>query len=263
MTAVVRTGMKRRGIVLELARHDFHVRYSGSVFGALWAFVQPVLTILLYLFIDQIGFRSTPPQAVPFVLWLIVGIAPWFFFVDGLTSTTLSFLEYSFLVKKVMFNVAIIPLVKLVSTAFIHVVVWAIVVVVLLASGRTPGLAWLQVPYYFAAMFALLLGLGRITGVLTAFFRDLGQIVGIVLQFGFWLTPVLWPIANAPARYRPYLELNPVFYVVEGLRDALLMDRSLFSNLSGAAWFWGIVVALHVAGYFLFAKLRPVLADVL
>ena len=263
MTTAARTGAKSSRIVFELARHDFNVRYSGSVFGALWAFVQPVLTILLYLFIDQIGFRSNPPGTVPFVLWLIVGIAPWFFFVDGLTMTTASFIEYSFLVKKVMFDVSIIPLVKLVSTSFIHIVVWLIVIVVLLASGVTPRLAWLQVPYYFLAMFALVLGLGRITAVLTPLFRDLGQIVGIAIQFGFWLTPVLWPLENAPARFRGILQLNPVFYVVDGLRGALLMDRSLFSDPSGMAWFWGMVIVIHLAALVLFAKARAVLADVL
>lgn len=263
MTTLVRTGATSRRLVLELARNDFHVRYSGSVFGALWAFVQPVLTIVLYLFIYQVGFRSSPPQAVPFVLWLIVGIAPWFFFVDGMTVTTLSFIEYSFLVKKVLFDVSIIPLVKLVSTSFIHIVVWLIVLVVLLASGLGPGLAWLQVPYYFLAMFALLLGMGRITAVLTPFFRDLGQIVGVALQFGFWFTPVLWPIENAPVKYRWLLVLNPLHYLVDGVRGALLLDRSLFSDPSGMARFWGSVILIHVAGLALFAKLRPQLADVL
>jgi ABC-type polysaccharide/polyol phosphate export permease len=142
-------------------------------------------------------------------------------------------------------------------------VVWTIVLVVLLASGIGPRLAWLQVPYYFLAMFALLLGLGRITAVLTPFFRDLGQIVGVVLQFGFWLTPVMWPIENAPAKYRWLLQLNPLFYLVDGLRGALLLDRSLFSDLSGMARFWGAVIVIHLAGLALFAKLRPQLADVL
>ena len=95
MAAPRRAVSSRRGLLFELARNDFHARYSGSTFGALWAFVQPVLTIFLYLFIYQVGFRSAPPQSVPFVLWLIVGIAPWFYFVDGATMITTAFVEYT------------------------------------------------------------------------------------------------------------------------------------------------------------------------
>lgn len=250
-------------LVLELARNDFHVRYSGSVLGAVWSFAQPVLTILLYLFIYQVGFQSTPPDGVPFVLWLVVGIAPWFYFVDGMAMITCAFREYSFLVKKVMFDVSVVPLIKLLSTTMIHVVVWTIVVAALVANGAHPGLTWLEVPYYFAAMFALLFGLGRLTAILTPFFRDLEQVVLVGLQFGFWITPVMWPIANAPEQYRWLLERNPVYYVVHGLRDALLLGHSLTTAPVEAAWFWGLVLALHAVGAVLFAKLRPQLADVL
>jgi ABC-type polysaccharide/polyol phosphate export permease len=154
-------------------------------------------------------------------------------------------------------------LIKLVSTSFIHVVVWAIVLLVLLVSGIRPQLGWLLVPYYFFAMFALLLGIGRITALVTPFFRDLGQMVGVALQFGFWLTPVLWPLDNAPERFRWLLALNPVFYVVDGLRGALLPGAASFAEPARLAGFWGLVAVLYVAGRILSTRLRPHLADVL
>ena len=82
----------------------FGIALGGDLLGATWAFVQPVLTILLYLFIYQVGFRAPPPSGVPFVVWLIVGMAPWFYFVEALSTTTIAFLEYGFLVKKVLFD---------------------------------------------------------------------------------------------------------------------------------------------------------------
>lgn len=253
----------RRALVFELAWNDFKVRYTGSLLGALWAFAQPVLTILLYLFVYQVGFRSSPPQNVPFVLWLIVGIAPWFYFVDALATTTPSYLEYSFLVKKVMFDVGIVPWIKLVSSSFIHAVVWGIVLVVLVLSGISPKATWALLPYYFVALFAVASALGWLAAALTPFFRDLGQIVAVGIQFGFWLTPVVWPLSNAPERFRPLLAGNPVYYVVDGLRDALLFGRTPLAHPVLTAYFWGFVVVVHALAHLLFRRLRPHLADVL
>ncbi len=252
-----------RALIFELARNDFRVRYTGSLFGALWSFAQPVLTILLYLFIYQVGFRSAPPDGVPFVLWLIVGIAPWFFFVDALLTTTQSFLEYGFLVKKVMFDVSIVPWIKLLSASFIHAIVWAFVVGALLVSGIAPRWTWLLLPYFFFASFALVSAIGWLTAALTPFFRDLAQIVPVALQFGFWLTPIVWPLANAPPKYRGLLQLNPLYYVADGLRDALLFGRGPWSHPYLTLYFWAVVALTFGVARVMFGRLRPHLADVL
>jgi teichoic acid transport system permease protein len=253
----------RGRLLFELALNDFHARYSGSSLGAVWSFVQPVLSILVYLFLYKVGFRSESPQAVPFVLWLIVGIAPWFYFVEGTTLLTTAFVEYSFLVKKVVFDVGMVPVVKLLSISIVHAVVWCLCLLVLLFSGITPSVGWALVPYYFFAMFALLLAMGRVTSLITPFFRDLGQIVGVVVQFSFWLTPVMWPIDNAPARWRGLIAMNPVFHVIDGLRRALLPVGGPVFDVAGAAAFWGIVLVVYAVGALMTARLRPHMADVL
>lgn len=254
---------RQRGIIFELARADFRSRYTGSLLGAVWAFAQPVLTIVLYLFIHKVGFRSGAPQGVPFVLWLIVGMVPWFFFTDALIAVTHSLVEYSFLVKKIVFEVSILPTIKLVSAALIHVVVWTLLLFILAFSGFLPTLAWLQVPYYFFAAYALVSGVGIIAAVITPFFRDLAQVVIVGLQFFFWLTPILWSIDQAPARFAPILRLNPVFYVVEGLRDALLLNKPFWAHPMMTAYFWGFVLVTNLVGLALFNRLRPHFADVL
>jgi teichoic acid transport system permease protein len=254
---------RKRGIIFELARTDFRSRYTGSLLGAVWAFAQPVLTIVLYLFIHKVGFRSGAPNGVPFVLWLIVGMVPWFFFTDALVAVTSSLIEYSFLVKKIVFEVGILPTIKLVSAALIHVVVWALLLVILAFRGVLPTFAWLQVPYYFFAAYALVSGIGLIAAVITPFFRDLAQVVIVSLQFFFWLTPILWSIEQAPPRLAPYLQLNPVYYVVEGLRDALLLGKPFWAHPLLTAYFWTFVLVTNLIGLALFQRLRPHFADVL
>jgi ABC-type polysaccharide/polyol phosphate export permease len=255
--------LRNRGLIFELARNDFRARYTGSLLGAVWAFAQPVLTIVLYLFIYKVGFKAGAPSGVPFVLWLIVGMVPWFFLTDALVAVTNSLVEYSFLVKKIVFEVSILPTIKIVSASLIHIVVWALVLVILAFCGFTPTLAWLQVPYYFFAAFALVSGVGLIAAVLTPFFRDLAQMVVVSLQFFFWLTPILWSIEQAPPRLAKLLQWNPVYYVVEGLRDALLLGKPLWAHPYLTLYFWSFVLLTNLIGFSLFRRLRPHFADVL
>ena len=96
--------IKNRKLAVYLAKNDMKNKFAGSYLGIVWAFVQPVITILLYWFVFQIGLRSQDVADVPFVLWLMAGLIPWFFFQDAVLNATNSFTEYSYLVKKVVFN---------------------------------------------------------------------------------------------------------------------------------------------------------------
>lgn len=254
---------RQRGLILELAKTDFRARYTGSLLGVTWAFAQPVLTIVLYLFIYKVGFRAGPPQKVPFVLWLIVGMAPWFFFLDAFIGATASLVEYSFLVKKLVFEASILPTIKLVSAAFIHSVVWLIVLVIVAATGYWPTVHWLTVPYYFVAMVLLASGITLITAAITPFFRDMIQVVSVGMQFAFWLTPILWAPEAVSPRVAQLAQLNPAYYVIQGLREALLLGKPVWAHPALAAWFWTFVLATNVAGAALFRKVRPHLPDVL
>ena len=115
-----------RKLIWKLARNDFKTRYAGSYFGVLWAMVQPVIIVLVYWFVFQIGLNNATAElkqgiSVPFVLWLVSGIVPWFYFSESLSNGTNALLEYNYLVKKVVFNIDILPLVKTIAALFIHV----------------------------------------------------------------------------------------------------------------------------------------------
>jgi ABC-type polysaccharide/polyol phosphate export permease len=256
--------VRKRRLVFELARNDFRARYTGSLMGTGWAFAQPILTILMYLFVYRVAFRGSPSlDGVPFVTWMIVGITPWFFFSEAVATSTTAFTEYSYLVKKIPFDIAIVPSIKVVSSALIHSIVWLIVVGIVFVSGIAPHLAWLQVVYYFVALFALVSGIGLFSSSITPFFRDTSHVVAVALQFLFWLTPIGWSIENAPAGFGNVLQYNPMFYIVEGMRDALLHDLPFWHRPLLLGTFWATVLVLHLVSYGLFRRLRPHIADVL
>ena len=108
-----------RKLIFSLAKNDFKTRFAGSYLGIFWAFVQPVVTILVYWFVFQVGFRNGTVDEFPFVLWLTAGLVPWFYFSEALMGATNSLLEYSYLVKKVVFNIDILPVIKVLSALFV------------------------------------------------------------------------------------------------------------------------------------------------
>ena len=100
-----------RKLIARLSVNDFKTKYAGSYFGIVWAFVQPVCTILVFWFVFEIGFRSSSVSDVPFALWLSCGMVPWFFFSDAWNGATNAFMEYNYLVKKVVFKISVLPVV--------------------------------------------------------------------------------------------------------------------------------------------------------
>lgn len=251
------------GVILELARKDFRTRYVGSYLGVIWAFAQPAITILIMWFVFQVGFRSAPVEKFPFVLWLISAMIPWFFFSDSLHNATGSIVEQSYLVKKMVFRVSFLPLVKIVSALFVHLFFLVILLVVFAAYGYPPGLHSLQLLYYLMATIALVLGLAWITSSVVVFVRDMSQMVAIALQFCFWLTPIFWSFKMLPPALVFWFRLNPVYYLTEGYRNTLVFHRWFWEDPGLAAYFWGLTLVLWGVGAILFRRLRPHFADVL
>ena len=221
-------------------------------------------TILLFWFVFQVGFRAPPTQAgVPYVLWLATGLAPWFFFAEAWLAATTVLPEYAYLVKKVVFRVGLLPVVKTVSALFFHWVFILVLVVLALALGYPFSWHLLQLPYYTGCLIVLVLALGSLTAAILPFFRDLTQLLTIVLQFGMWLTPILWPVTMVPEPYRWIFKLNPVNYLVEGYRDALLGGNWVWQHGPTTLGFWVVTGLLGWLGVFTFRRLQPHFADVL
>jgi len=252
-----------RSVLLSLAKNDLKSRFSGSNFGILWALISPLLTILVYWFVFQIGFRNSAVQDIPFIIWFIPGIIPWFFFSDSLNIVTNSFVEYSYLVKKVVFKIEMLPLIKLASVSFINMFFVLIYLVFYFSYGNE--FAWInfQAIYYLFALHCMLFGLTLLTSTVVVFFKDLSQILAIVLQFGFWLTPIVWDTSNAPGFLGKFFELNPLVYIIEGFRDSFLYNHWFYEKPMLTLYFWALTLFIILAGLLANKKLKPHFSDVL
>jgi len=255
--------ISNKEILISLTKNDFKQRYLGSYLGLLWAFIQPTITILIFWFVFQVGFKSQPVDDFPFILWLMAGMIPWFFFADTVQNATHSVIGNSFLVKKVVFRISILPVMKILSSLVVHMFFIFFIYLMFIFYGYIPELYWLQVFYYLFAMIVLILGISWITSALIVFLRDVGEFIGMILQFGFWMTPIFWHLKLVPEEYQIYLKLNPVFYITQGYRDSLIHHVWFWEHPTLTLYFWGIAFFMLVIGALTFRRLRPHFADVL
>ena len=254
---------KNKRLLWDLTKKDLKQRYLGSYLGILWAFIQPTVTILIFWFVFQVGFKSMPVDNFPFVLWLICGMFPWFFFSEALISATNSIIGNSYLVKKVVFRVSLLPMVQIMSAFIIHLFFVFVLFLMFALYGYMPSIYNLQVLYYLFALVCLVFGLSLITSTFIIFLKDIGQIVAMFLQFGFWGTPIFWNLSMIPERYQWIFKCNPMYYIVNGYRDSFVYHQWFWNLGYTTIWFWVITGSIILLGVYLFKKLRPHFADVL
>ncbi len=255
---------KSRALLVTLAKNDFKEQYLGSYLGIFWAILRPSLFMLIVWFIFTIGFkRHTDSNDMPFVLYLMSGYIPWFFFSDAVSGSMNSIVGNKFLVKKVDFRVSILPIVKILSIFFLHLIFIGILVVVFLLYGYRPSIYWLQLPFYTSLMFLLVVGIGWLVASLRVFIKDVAQIIGVILQLGFWVTPIFWSMDKVPEKYIYLLQLNPMVFIVDGYRNSFINHVWFWEMYKYTPYFVMITLLFLVLGAVSFRKLRPHFGDVL
>jgi teichoic acid transport system permease protein len=261
-------------MVLRLAKNDFKAKFAGSYMGILWTFLQPVVMILVYWFVFEKGLPATGVTTkagitIPFVLWLTAGMVPWFYFSEAFSSGTNTLLEYSYLVKKVVFRIDVLPLVKVISSGVVHVILIVVMLVLYACYGFFPDLFSLQVIYYSLSMVFLVLGAVYITCSIVVFFRDMSQIVNIFMQVWVWVTPIMWNLDGmvAAGSISPIVakifRLNPFYYIVSGYRDALIYKTGFWEKPALTIYFWAFAILQFLIGRLIFKRLKVHFADVL
>ncbi|MDX2165674.1 MAG: ABC transporter permease [Deltaproteobacteria bacterium] len=214
-----------RGFVAGLVRREFAARYLQSVLGAAWALLTPLATIAIYtlVFANVMGARMPGTEdRFAYSVFLCAGLLPWNYFSEVVLRGLNVFLEYAPLLKKVSFPRSVLPVALLCTATLNFAIIFGLFLVVLIGLGRFPGWAVLAFVPLLALQQALALGLGVLLGVLNVFFRDVGQAVGVLLQFWFWLTPIVYSASVLPQRARGWLALNPLTALVDAYQQILL-----------------------------------------
>jgi len=254
---------RRRSLIFEMAKREISSQHVGSLLGFFWTFVNPIITTFILWFVFSMGFKSAPKGNIPFVVWLTAAMAIWNTFAETVNNSTVVILNNAHLVKKVVFPLSILPVVSLVASFITHFVFLSVLVILILLYKLPFSPYWFQAFYYFAAMSVLVLGLGWITSSINIFARDTGQIVNVILQMGFWSTPIFWDLAIMPEKVQSLIKLNPMFYVVQGYRDSFIYFVPFWQHWQMTVYYWGVTGVVFVLGAVIFLRLRPHFADVL
>jgi lipopolysaccharide transport system permease protein/teichoic acid transport system permease protein len=254
---------QRRSLIFEMAKRDIATNHMGSMLGFFWTFINPLIMIFILWFVFSYGFKAAPKGNVPFVIWLTAGMAIWNTFNEIVSGATVVVISNPHLVKKVVFPLSILPVVKLVASLITHVIFIVLLVALILLNGIPVSFFWLQALYYFFAMGVLSLGIGWITSSVNVFARDTAQVVNVILQFGFWATPIFWDLNMLPLGAQSVLKLNPMFYIVQGYRDSFIYGIPFWKHMEMTLYYWGVTGFVFVLGAIIFLRLRPHFADVL
>lgn len=254
-------------MLFDLAKTDFKNRFAGSYLGIVWAFIQPLVTIIVYSIV--FGFGVSSNSEVPFFLRLVAGICPWFFFNEAINSSSNSLVEYSYIVKKVMFKIELIPMIKILSAFFVHVFFVVLVFIISFFFKYWPTGYTLQAAYYTLCVLILSTSIAYFISAINVFFKDMAQIVNVVLQFMMWFLPIMYDIEGLDGKFTnlpsvvTLLKLNPMYYVIEGYKDSFIYQIGFWEKPLMTLYFWLFVIVIFLISSSVFKKLKPHFADVL
>ena len=251
-----------------LVRRDLEARYKGSVLGNLWPLLNQLSQLLIYTYVFSIvldvklSLKGLPENDATFGLWLFAGLLPWIAFTGGLNQAASSVLTQPNLVKKVVFPLALLPLVPILS-AFIESSFGLMALIVLVAvSSQTLHTTLALLPLVWIPQLLLTAGLGYLAAGFTVFLRDIPQTLGVVLNLWFYLTPLVYPASIIPEEFREWVFwVNPLAAITEVYRDLILVGEIKH-------WAeWGVASAISLVIFWLgvccYQRLRSAFADVL
>ena len=206
-----------RGFVLTSVQREFAAKYQNSMLGMAWMVIHPLSMIVVYTVIFSQLMRSRLPGvdgAFSYSVYLCAGVLTWGLFAEVVTRAQTVFIDNANLLKKLSFPRLCLPLISVLSALLNFLLVFALFVVFLLLTGNFPGWVILAFVPVLAIQLAFSVGLGMTLGVFNVFFRDVGQVATIVMQFWFWLTPIVYPREVLPANVLGWLNWNPMAVLV-------------------------------------------------
>lgn len=261
---VSKLGFMNRGLVWDLIKRDLKIRYQGSMIGRYWNVIHPLAMITIYTVVfskvmeAKIGGRAST-SSFGYTIYLCAGLIPWMAFSETVLRGTDAFIENAHLIKKIAFPSEILPLVIGGSCGITFVISFFIYLLLLIFSGYGIGSAIVFAPVAFIMLSIFALGLAMLLSVLNVFFRDTKQVVSIVFQVWFWLTPVIYLAENAPKLWKWIFLLNPAYYFIEIFHQILVEQQ--WPDLKFMAMAGVISVLTFILGASMISRFKSEIPD--
>ena len=262
--------IKNKRLVWQLGKNEFKNRFANTSLGAVWGFLQPFVFMLTYAIVFQYILKTGSSGGYPYAVWFFPGMAMWQWVNDSIMSASNSIRTYSYLVKKVVFPVDIIPLITIIASSFVGLFLIVIAIVICMIYGYLPNV--LLLIYAVVAAYCFIIAFTRFTSAITTVVPDFANLLGIAMQLFFWFTPVIWNLNMlAPTLETPghpfilkLMQCMPFTYLVTAFRQVFMKEDIVFAEHGlYTIVFWGITAILFIWGNAVFKRTKKDFADVL
>ena len=266
----VREIVRSRELLTNLVSRDLKVRHRGTVLGMLWSLTTPLLIVALYSFVFTFIFRGPPVReltrpdgsVVPFAIYFFAGLTLWNFFSSSVGASTTSVIGSGYLLNKVYFPRAILPISTVLSGLVTFAFEAAILLVATLILVGVPSLHLLWVPLIVLVVAAFAVGLALLLSAVTVFFRDTAHFVSVFMQLWFWGTPIIYSldfVENRPGVVL-LLKLNPLTGAVVSFRNVVVLNRPpMYAVLAYDA---AVAVVVLAVGAWVFHRWQRVFSEI-
>lgn len=248
-----------RDLFYILAYRDLRVRYAQTFLGFIWALLQPLATLLIFILVFGMAVK-VDTGGIPYPLFAISGISMWAYFGFVLNQSGNSVIGAQEMIKKIYFPRLVIPLSKAV-VGFVDFGVALIMLIILMyVYDFTPSFNILFAPLFILLNIIAALSVGIWLSALTIRYRDFQHLIPFLVQFGMYATPVAYPARLVPENYQLLYNLNPMAGVIQGFR------WSVFGGDAPDVYFYismTVILVLFVSSLFYFKKVEDVMADIL
>lgn len=260
----IKSLIKNRKIVWQLGKSDFKNRFASTSLGSIWGFLQPFVFMATYVIVFQFILKTGNSGEYPYIVWFLPGMTMWLLLNDSIMSASGSIRVYSYLVKKVVFPVDVIPTVSIVSSSFVSIFLIIVTSIVCIVFKAMPN--FLILIYIIFAAYCFIIAFTRFTSALTTVVPDFANLLSIAMQLFFWFTPVVWNL-NMLENHQVILKVMqcmPFTYLVTGLRQ-VFMNENIITAENGlyTIVFWIITIVMFIWGNNVFKRTKKDFADVL
>ena len=225
---MLRTIWAYRGFISGSVKREFQIKYRNSLLGAAWTVLNPLAMILVYTVIFSQVMRARLPgvdSTFAYSIYLCSGVLTWGLFAEITGRAQTVFLENANLIKKISFPRICLPLVVVINALINFSIIFGLFSIFLILSGNFPGWTYFAIIPVLLVQIAFSIGLGITLGVLNVFFRDIGHFFGILLQFWFWFTPIVYSVAILPEKVKWLLLFNPMAAPIMAYQQVLVQGQ--------------------------------------
>jgi ABC-type polysaccharide/polyol phosphate export systems, permease component len=264
MSELVRAVWSYRHFIGSSVKNDLKARVARSRLGAAWMVLQPLAQVAIYsLVLSRVMGAKLPGTSNQYAysIYLMSGMLAWSLFSEIVVRSLTLFVDNGNLMKKIFFPRATLPFIAVGSALVSNILLFIATLLIFGLAGHMPTVAVLWVPVLMGVTIVFSLGLGLVLGVVNVFLRDVGQVMNVVMQLWFWVTPIVYMPSILPEGFGRIIHLNPMYYIVSSYQSVLLYGTAP-RLLPLACTALGSLVLLAVA-FVMFRRAAPEMVDVL